>query len=437
MAHQPNLKPCKRLLTDSKTKAAKPKKDGKPQNLTDGGGMYLHVKPSGKFWRYNYRIDGRMKTLSIGVYPEIGLQMARERHEEARALLARGIDPSIYKKELQAASSATESNSFEAVAREWFIQHLAHKSQTHIKRTTSYLERDVFPHIGNRPVAELKPRELIAVVERIQKRITHDTHLRVLGTIGQICRYAIATGRAEQDPTNSLKGLFKPGEESRKMPAITDPLEVGRLLRAMEHYPGQFYSICAMKLSALVMLRPGELIEAEWSEINFENQTWEIEVRRMKAPTHIKEANHPKNKHLVPLSRQALAILEELRPLSGGKKYIFQGMPHHKDNPMSRSTVNMALRRMGFKGQMTAHGFRGMASSLLNSMYVDGRKRWDSSLIEQQLSHKEKDVIKAAYDRADCPVYVEVRREMLQVWADYLDELREGGQVIPFKTKAG
>jgi integrase len=438
MPHQPTLKPCKRLLTDTKVKAAKPKRDGKPLNLTDGGGMYLHIKPSGKFWRYNYRVDGKMKTLSIGVYPEISLQIARERHDEARALLARGIDPSIYKKELQAASTEAESNSFEAIAREWFIKHLAHKSPTHIKRTTSYLERDVFPHIGKRLVADLKPRDLITITERIQKRITHNTHLRVLGTIGQIIRYAIATGRAGDavDPTPSLKGLFKPGEESRKMPAITDPVEVGRLLRAMDHYPGQFYSICALKLSALVMLRPGELIEAEWSEIDFENQTWEIEVRRMKAPTHIKEANNPKNRHIIPLSRQALAILEELKPHSGHKQYIFQGMPHNKDNPMSRSTVNMALRRMGFKGQMTAHGFRGMASSLLNAMYENGRKRWDATLIEQQLSHKEQNAIKAAYDRTECPVYVDARRDMMQAWADYLDELKAGGQVIPFKSKS-
>ena len=438
MEHRPNLKPCKRLLTDSKIKATKPKQDGKPQNITDGGGLYLHIIQSGKFWRYNYRVDGRMKTLSIGSYSEISLKMARERHEEARALLARGIDPSIYKRELKAASSTADSNSFEVIAREWFIKHLANKSPTHIKRTTSYLERDVFPYIGNRPIHDIKPRDLITVTERIQKRITHNTHLRVLGTIGQIFRYAIATGRAGDavDPTPSLKGLFKPGEESRKMPAITDPAEVGRLLRAMDHYPGQFYSICALKLSSLVMLRPGELIEAEWAEVDLEAATWSIEVRRMKAPTHIKQANNPKNRHIIPLSHQAVAILEELKPLSGDKKYIFQGMPHNKDNPMNRATVNMALRRMGFKGQMTAHGFRGMASSLLNSMYVNGLKRWDDSLVEQQLSHKEKNATKAAYDRTDCPVYVDVRREMLQVWADYLDQLKAGGQVIPFKTKA-
>lgn len=436
MTANQDAKPCKRKLTDSLVRVAKPYKDGKPRNYSDGGGMYLHVITTGKFWRYNYRFP-KQKTLSIGKYPEISLRQARERHEEARALLARGIDPSTYKRELQTTKAESSANSFEVVAREWFISHLSHKSQTHQTRTVSYLERDVFPFIGKRPIADLKPRELITVIERIQKRITHDTHLRVLGTIGQICRYAIATGRAELDPTPSLKGLFKPGEEERKMPAITDPHEVGRLLRVIDNYHGNFYTVCALKLSALVMLRPGELIEAEWSEINFETSTWEIEVRRMKAPTHIKQANNPKNKHIIPLSSQAMAIFEELRALSGGKRYVFQGIPTNRDNPMNRATVNMALRRLGFKGQMTAHGFRGMASSLLNSMFVNGLKRWDSSLIEQQLNHKEKDVIKAAYDRQDCPVYVEVRREMLQAWADYLDELRAGGQVIPFKTKAG
>jgi len=428
----------RRNLVDSTVKNAKPKPDGKPCNYTDGGGMYLHVKPTGKFWRYNYRIGGKMKTLSIGTYPEIGLKDARQRHQEARDLLARGVDPSAYKRELQATKADNITNSFEAIAREWFIKHLAHKSLTHITRTTSYMERDVFPFIGKRPIAELKPLELIPVIERIQKRITHDTHLRVLGTIGQIFRYAFATGRAGIDPTPSLKGMFKPGEEERNMPAITDPAEVGRLLRVIDNYHGHFYTVCALKLSALVMLRPGELIEAEWAEINVETQTWEIEVRRMKAPTHIKQANNPNRKHIIPLSRQALAIFAELKQLSGDKKYVFQGMPYNHDHPMNRATVNMALRRLGFKGQMTAHGFRGMASSLLNSMFVDGRKKWDSSLVEQQLSHSEKDAIKAAYDRADCPVYVEVRREMLQAWADYLDGLKATtGQVIQFKAKAG
>ncbi|MDQ5769554.1 tyrosine-type recombinase/integrase [Thiothrix subterranea] len=433
-----DAKPCKRKLTDSLVKVTKPHKDGKPRNYSDGGGLYLHVttngKTTGRVWRYNYRLP-KQKTLTIGSYPDVSLKLARERHEEARALLARGIDPSVYKRELQANQADADSNSFEAVAREWFVNHLAHKSQTHQTRTVSYMERDVFPYIGKRPIAELKPRELITVIERIQKRITHDTHLKVLGSIGQICRYAVATGRAETDPTPSLRGLFKPGEEERQMPAITDPIEVGRLLRAIDNYHGNFYTVCALKLSALVMLRPGELIEAEWSEIHLDNQTWEIEVRRMKAPTRIKQANNPKNKHIIPLSAQALAIFEELRPLSGHKKYVFQGMPNNRDNPMNRSTVNVALKRMGFHGQMTAHGFRGMASSLLNSMYVEGRKRWDESLVEQQLGHKEKNAIKAAYDRADCPVYVDVRRDMMQVWADYLDQLRAGGQVIPFQTK--
>ncbi|MGB3918094.1 MAG: integrase arm-type DNA-binding domain-containing protein [Thiothrix litoralis] len=261
-----DAKPCKRKLTDSLVRVTKPHKDGKPRNYSDGGGLYLHVKPSGKFWRYNYRFP-KQKTLSIGTYPEIPLKLARERHEEARALLARGIDPSTYKRELQANRADVDSNSFEAVAREWFVSHLAHKSQTHQTRTTSYMERDVFPFIGKRPIADLKPRELIAIIERIQKRITHDTHLKVLGSIGQICRYAVATGRAETDPTPSLKGLFKPGEEERKMPAITDPIEVGRLLRAIDNYHGNFFTVCALKLSALVMLRPGELIEAEWAEL--------------------------------------------------------------------------------------------------------------------------------------------------------------------------
>lgn len=412
----------RRKLTDSLVKNAKHKADGKPLNYSDGGGMYLHVKPTGKYWRYNYRIDGKMKTLSMGVYPLVTLKQARQSHDAARELLAKGIDPSAYKRTNQRV--ALLDDGFEAVAREWFVKHLVDKSPTHQVRTTSYLERDVFPFIGAIPVHDLKPRDIIPVIERIQQRVLHDSHLRVLGTIGQVCRYAVAIGKAEQDPTASLKGLFKRGAEEQNMPAITDPKEVGRLLRVIDNYHGNVFTTCALKLSALVMLRPGELIEAEWSEIDLDKQVWEIEARRMKAPTAIKTANHPKNKHIIPLSRQAVAIFEVLKPLSGHQKFVFQNRTGKSDAPMNRSTVNMALKRLGFKGQMTAHGFRGMASSLLNAMYVNGVKKWDANLVEQQLSHKEKNAIKAAYDRADCPVYQDVRRAMLQDWADYLDTLR-------------
>lgn len=425
-----------RKLTDSKIKHASPKADGKPLNISDGGGLYLHVKHTGKYWRYNYRMGGKMKTLSIGSYPEISLKTARERHDEARELLSRAVDPSTYKQTQQSAQTELAANSFEAVAREWFLKHLEYKSATHKTRTISYMQRDVFPFIGARPITTIKPRDLIPIVERIQKRVKHDSHLRVLGSIGQVFRYAVAIGKAEVDPTSSLRGLFKPSDAEKNFPAITDPVEVGRLLRAIDNYHGNFYTVCALRLAALVMLRPGELIEAEWNEIDFETATWTIEVRRMKAPTHIKQANNPNKKHIVPLSQQALSIFETLKPLSGRYKYVFQGMPQNRDNPMNRATINTALRRMGFKGQMTAHGFRGMASSLLNSMYIsEGVKRWDSRLIEQQLSHKDKDPIKAAYDRDNCPVYLNTRREMMQVWADYLDDLRQGGQVIPFRSK--
>lgn len=413
----------RRKLMDSLVKNAKPKPDGNPQNYADGGGMYLHVKPMGKYWRYNYRINGKMKTLAMGVYPAVSLKQARLHHDAARELLATGIDPSTYKRANNRLASL--SNGFEAVAREWFAKHLVDKSPTHQVRTTSYLERDVFPFIGQTPIGDLKPRDIIPVIERIQQRVLHDSHLRVLGTIGQICRYAVAIGKAEQDPTASLKGLFKCGAEEQNMPAITDPKEVGRLLRVIDNYHGNVFTTCALKLSALVMLRPGELIEAEWSEIDLDKQVWEIEVRRMKAPMHIKNANNPKNKHIIPLSRQAVELFQVLKPLSGDKQYVFQSRTAKFDTPMNRSTVNMALKRLGFKGQMTAHGFRGMASSLLNAMYVNGVKKWDANLVEQQLSHKEKNAIKAAYDRADCTVYQDVRRAMLQDWADYLDTLRK------------
>lgn len=423
----------KRKLTDSIVKFAKPKADGKPNHLTDGGGLFLLVNQAGKYWRYNYRFGGKAKTLAIGTYPEISLKDARRRHEEARALLARNIDPSTFKQSQQSARAEVAANSFEAVAREWFIKHLANKSETHRYRTTSYLERDVFPFLGHRPISEIRPKEIIPVIERIQRRVKHDSHVRVLQSIGQICRYAVATDRAEIDPTASLKGLFTRNSEQEHFPAITDPVEVGRLLRAIDHYAGNFLTQCALKLSAMVMLRPAELIRAEWQEIDFEAETWTIEVRRMKADTKVKQANQ--HRHVIPLSSQALAIFADLYLLTGQGKQVFPGHGKNKHKSMSDETVLKALYRMGFKGQMTAHGFRGMASTLLNSMRLNGVRRWDADAIERQLSHKDKNAIRAAYNRAD---YLEERREMLQVWADHLDELKAGGQVIPFKSgKAG
>ncbi|WP_211206844.1 tyrosine-type recombinase/integrase [Thiolinea disciformis] len=418
----------KRELTDSFIKkAATPKPDNSPANYSDGGGLYLHVNRVGKYWRYNFRFQGVMKTLSIGRYPEITLKLARERHEEARALLARGIDPCAFKKQAKKSQADQVANSFENVAREWFIKHLSTKSESHRKRTISYLKRDVFPYLGKRPIHEIRPMEITPIIERIQRRVEHDAHMRVLQSIGQVFRYAIANELAEHEPTASLKGLFSRNGELVHFPAITEPHEVGRLMRAIDHYSGSFVTQCALKLSALVMLRPSELIGGLWSEIDLASGLWTIEVRRMKADTKIKQANQ--HKHVIPLPRQAIDIFEELKPLTGHQPHIFPAagrMGNHRS--MSKETVSKALHRMGFKGQMTAHGFRSMASTMLNEM-----SRWNPDAIERQLAHKEKNRVRDAYNRAQ---YLDERREMLQAWADYLDALKTGGQVIPFKAKA-
>jgi len=320
-------------------------------------GLYLHVKASGKFWRYNYRINDRSKTLSFGAYPEVSLKLARE-------LLARGVDPLAYRQSIRK-EQGNASNTLEAISREWILKHLSSKSETYRYRVVSYLERDVFPFLGKRPIAEIKPLEVAEVIERIGRRVQHDSHVRTLQSLGQIFRHAIATGRAELDPTASLKGLFSRKSEQVSFPAITDPLEVGRLMRAIENYPGNFLTQCALKLSALVMLRPGELIGAEWQEIDLEAATWTIEVRRMKADTRVKIANQ--HRHIIPLSNQALAIFYQLWNLTGHYRHVFPGI-RKPQKPMNKETVSKALHRMGFKGEMTGHGFRSMASSLLNGM---------------------------------------------------------------------
>ncbi len=431
--------PIQNKLTVLEIDKAKPQ--DKQYKLYDGGGLFLLVHPNGsKYWRWKYRIMNREKLLSIGVYdsdPEKGvtLKQARELRHEARKKLEQGIDPSLAKK-LDAMKPG--SDTFEAVAREWFERHLKTKSASHYTRTVSYLERDVFPFLGARPVGAIKPPELIPIIDRIHKRVARDSHLRTLQSIGQVLRYAIATGRREDaDPTPSLKGLFPPREPKTHFPAITDPVEVGRLLRAIDNYAGNLITKAALELSAIVMMRPGAFIRAEWLEIDFEAATWTIDVKHMKADTMIKKANREEDRHVIPLPTQAVEILKGLIPINAHSRYVFQS-PATRRNvqaPMSNETVTKALHRMGFKGEMTAHGFRSMASTLLNDMRrPDGSRMWDADAIERQLSHKDRNQIRSAYNRGE---YLEERRRMLQYWADYLDRLKEGGQVVPFRPALG
>lgn len=409
-----------RKLTDVSVKNAKA-----PKKYTDGGGMYLHILKSGtKCWRYNYTHLGKQKTLALGTYPEFSLAEARKRHEAARALLARDIDPNEYKQNQQAEKQLIANNSFEAVAREWFQSFLSKKSESYYTRVTAYMEKDIFPYIGKSPISEIEPPDINKVVQRIAGRGAVDAAHRAKQSIGQVFRYAVVNGLATRDVTADLRGALPPARK-KHFPALLEPFDVAGLLNAIDHYQGSFVVRAALKLSPLVMLRPGELRQAVWSELDMENRVWVIPIRRMKAPTEVKLENE--YVHLVPLSRQAIEIFEDLRPLTGHREYIFPGQKPRK--PISEGSVNNALKRMGYRGRMTGHGFRSTASSLLNE------QGFNPDAIERQLAHKDRNPVRGAYNRA---AYWTIRVDMMQQWADYLDELRDGkANVVPFRKATG
>ncbi len=424
----------KRKLTDTFLKrSAKPNTDGTPCNYTDGGGLYLHVKGNDKkWWRYNYRFDGKQKTLSIGSYPEVGLDVARRHHDEARELLARGVDPSEHKRTTKAIKGDMVGNSFEAIAREYYQKYRNTWQQSYSDKMMGYFEKDVFPWIGSKPIGEIEAPEIVRLICRQDERGAGGAARKVKQHIQQVYDYAVAVGLATRNPARDIKTslVLKP-RQVKHFASIKEPGKVGELMRAIYGYQGQFATCCALKLSALTMLRPSELIKSKWDEIDLDQGMFTIPVKRMKARTHIKEANL--TAHYVPLCSQAIAILTELKPLTGRGKggYVFPSI-RTTEQPMSNNTVNAALRRMGFtKEEMTGHGFRSMASSLLNEMRnSQGMRRWDKDVIERQLAHTEANKVRAAYNHAE---YLDERREMLQAWADYLDGLRAGGQVVPFR----
>jgi integrase len=400
-------------LTDVKVRNAKA--EAKQVKLSDAGGMYLLVTPQGgKCWRLKYRFGGKEKVLALGTYPEVSLLEAREKREAARKQLAKGIDPGEARKAEKRAGQDKAANSFEAVAREWHSRQKSVWSEGHAERTLQRLEGDIFPCIGVRPISEITPPELLAVFRRIESRGAHETAHRARFVCGQVFRYAVATGRAERDPAADLKGALTP-LKVRHHPAITDPKEVAPLLRAIDGYHGSFVVKCAMQLAALLFVRPGELRQAEWSEIDFENGQWNIPAERMKM----------KVAHIVPLSKQAICILKELQALTSNSRYLF---PCHRSftRPMSNNAVNAALRYLGFDSDtMTGHGFRAMARTILDEVL---QVRPD--FIEHQLAHSVKDPNGRAYNRT---AHLAERRNMMQTWADYLDGLKSGAKVIPLK----
>lgn len=405
-------------LSDTAVRNAKIR--DKAYKLADGQGMYLLVTVTGgKLWRWDYRHQGRRKTLALGVYPAIGLAAARDRRDEARKLLAAGVDPGETKRAQRAAGTEQAANSFEVIAREWHAKFSPQWVPSHSDKILSRLERDLFPWIGRKPIAALTAPELLACIRRVEGRGALETAHRALHNAGQVFRYAIATGRAERDVSADLRGALPPVRESHHA-SITDVKGIGELLRAIEGYEGSLAVKSALRLAPMTFVRPGELRRAEWREFDLETEEWNIPAEKMKM----------REPHLVPLSRQAVEILQELHALTGNGKYLFPSV-RTKDRPMSENTVNAALRRMGFTSdQMTGHGFRAMARTVLDE--VLGVR---PDYIEHQLAHAVKDPNGRAYNRT---AHIAERRKMMQRWADYLDSLKaaDGGTVVPMARRA-
>ncbi|NIF42508.1 DUF4102 domain-containing protein [Burkholderia sp. Tr-862] len=395
-------------LTDAEIRKAKPGE--KPIRLFDGGGLYLEISTAGgKWWRLKYRFGGKEKRISLGVYPDIGLKDARERRDAARKLLANGVDPGEAKKAKKAASQERAANSFEVIAREWFAKYASGWATSHADKIIQRLERDVFPWLGGHAIADIAAPELLTVVRRIEERGAHDTAHRALQNCGQVFRYAVATGRAERDPSGDLRGALPPLKHEHYA-AIIDPTQVGELLRAIDGFQGTFIVKCALMLAPVLFVRPGELRTAEWSGFNLDKAEWRYLVTKTKT------------EHLVPLPAQALAILRELQALTGQRQHVFPGRDPRK--PMSGAAINAALRRMGYdtKTEITGHGFRAMARTILHEeLHVK------PEVIEHQLAHRVPDNLGTAYNRTK---FLKERRMMMQLWADYLDRLKQGAHII-------
>lgn len=402
-------------LTDTAIRSAKPGE--KAVKLFDERGLYLEVSPTGgKWWRLKYRFDGKEKRLSLGVYPDVSLKDARERRDEARKLLTNGIDPSENRKAQKSARADRAANSFEAAAREWFAKYSPTWATTHASKIIQRLEKDVFPWLGGKPIAEITSPELLKVLRRIENRGALDTAHRAHQNCGQIFRYGIATGRCDRDPASDLRGALAPAKHEH-FASITEPAAVGELLRAIDGFRGTLVVQGALKLAPLFFVRPGELRQAEWDQFDFEKREWRYFVTKTKS------------EHLVPLAKQAVAILQELQPLTGGGKFVFPGRDPKK--PMSDAALNAALRRMGYdtKTEITGHGFRAMARTILHQEL--GVK---PEVIEHQLAHRVPDALGTAYNRTK---FLKERRTMMQLWADYLDKIKAGAEIIPLHSSTG
>jgi integrase len=395
-------------LTDVSIRNAKA--GDKAVKLFDERGLYLEISPSGgKWWRLKYRFEGKEKRLSLGVYPDVGLKEARERRDAARKLVADGVDPSENRKAQKSAKADRAANSFEVVTREWFAKYASSWVDYHGDRILRRLERDIFPWIGGRPIADITAQELLSVIRRIEGRGAVETAHRALSNCGQVFRYAVATGRADRDPSGDLRGALAPAKGGH-MAATTEPQRLAEILRAMDGYEGTLIVKCALRLAPLVFVRPGELRKAEWADFDLETAEWRYIVTKTKT------------QHIVPLCSQALEILRELQPLTGKGRFVFPSA-RTSVRPMSDNAVLAAMRRMGIpKEEMSGHGFRAVARTILDE--VLGIR---PDFIEHQLAHAVRDPNGRAYNRT---AHLPERRKMMQQWADYLDMLKAGGGAI-------
>lgn len=391
-------------LTDTKIKNAKPQE--KIYRLYDERGLYLEVSPKGgKWWRFKYRFRGKEKRVSLGTYPDTKLGKAREKRDDARRLVSEDIDPSQHKKAHKAAQADLSAHSFKLVALEWHSKKSPTWSQIHADNIMGRLQRDVFPWLGQRPIAEITAPELLQVIRRIEERGANETAHRVLSNCGEVFRYAIAIGRAERDVAADLRGALQPTVK-KHLAAVTDPQRVGELLKMIDGYQGTLTVRCALKLAPLVFVRPGELRTARWEEIDLDKSEWRFTVSKTKT------------QHIVPLSDQAVAILKELQPLTGQREYVFPGARSPR-RPMSNNAVLSAMRRMEIgKEEMSGHGFRAMARTILDE--VLGVR---PDIIEHQLAHQVRDPLGRAYNRT---AHLKERHKMMQDWANYLDALKAG-----------
>ena len=394
-------------LTDAAVRNAK--QSGKPQKLSDGGGLFLLATPEGaRYWRMAYRFHGRQKTLAIGVYPAVSLADARVAREAAKKLLVRGIDPSQAKKEERLAARLSAKNTFEAVSREWCDNQKEGWTARYHDHVVARLEADVFPQFGARPIAEIEPPELLDVLRKVEKRGALEIAKRLRQTVGQVFRYAIVTGRAKRDPSVDLKEALKAAGRQTHHKAMPRE-DLPQFLRALSTYDGEARTRLALRLVVLTFVRTTELRGARWNEIDLDAAEWRIAAERMKM----------RARHIVPLSRQAVEAFKELMPLAGLSPFVFPSPS--AEGFMSNNTMLFAMYRMGFHGRATVHGFRAVASTLLNEM------GFQPDWIERQLAHDDRNKVRAAYNHAQ---YLPERRRMMQQWADYLDDLAEGGKLI-------